>query len=197
MRRLNLCIDIDGTVTEAYDWITRVNNYFNTKITAKDVKVYEIHEVLEVDQKAYDQFYTLYGEMLHDEVRIRQGAKEVLNKLYRNHDIHFVTAREERMRNVTNHWFMKHQIPSHSLSLLGSHNKVSKAKELACDIFIEDRYENAIQLALDGFEVLLIDCYYNQGFLPSKVTRVINWFQIDAIIEKHAQKPYNHFKIAT
>ena len=50
-----------------------------------------------------------------------------------------------------------------SLSLLGSHDKVAKAYEFCCDIFIEDRYENAVQLSSHGFNVLLIDCYYNQG----------------------------------
>ncbi len=196
MKQLNLCIDIDGTITEAYDWIPRVNKYFNTKITPEDVTVYEIHRVIGVDRAAYELFYALYGEALHQECRIRKGVKKVLSNLYGQHQIHFVTAREERMKNVTYLWFAHHKIPMDSLTLLGSHNKVSTAKDLNCDIFIEDRYENAIQLAQSGFEVLLIDCNYNKGPLPSNVTRVTNWFEIENIIEVYAKQQLNNFRIA-
>lgn len=196
MKQLNLCIDIDGTVTEAYYWISRANGYFNTKITPKDVQSYEIHEVLEIPREDYNKFYTLYGEILHEEANIRQDAKEILCNWYGQHKIHFVTARDERMRNVTNKWFKYHNILMDSLSLLGSHDKVAKAEELACDIFIEDRYENALQLAIYGFDVLLIDCTYNKGPLPPKITRVTNWLQIKNIVDDRAQEQYAQFRIA-
>ncbi|MGI6297814.1 MAG: hypothetical protein ACOX1T_01175 [Saccharofermentanales bacterium] len=32
-----------------------------------------------------------------------------------------------------------------SISLLASHDKVQRAFELECDLFIEDRYENTIE----------------------------------------------------
>ncbi|CAK7079165.1 MAG: Nucleotidase [Tissierella sp.] len=100
------------------------------------------------------------------------------------------------MKNVTYLWFSHHKIPMNSLTLLGSHDKVGTAKDLSCDIFIEDRYENAIQLAESGFEVLLMDCNYNKGPLPSNVTRVTNWFEIENIIENHVEKQLNDFRIA-
>ncbi len=196
MSQLNFCIDIDGTITEAYDWIPRANQYFNTKIIPENVKVYEIHKALGVQSESYDEFYHLYGELIHDEVRIRMGVKDVLDKLYQKHKIHFVTAREEKMKNVTEKWLLHHEIPMDTLSLLGTHNKVAKAYELSCDIFIEDRYENAMQLATYGFNVLLIDCYYNQGHLNRGITRVMNWLEIDDYIEKYAQI-YQYAQIAT
>lgn len=183
MKELNLCIDIDGTVTEAYDWIPIVNRYFNTTITPNDVTVYDIYKILGVDKADYDLFYDLYGEALHLECRIRKGAKNVIDSLYQKHNIHFVSAREKRMKYVTHIWFDHYKIPMDSLTLLGSHNKVSTAKALNCDIFIEDRYENAIQLAQSGFEVLLVDCNYNKGPLLHNITRVSDWFEIRNIIE--------------
>ena len=196
MKHLNLCIDIDGTITEAYDWIPMVNTYFNTKITPEDVTVYEIHQVLGIDRSSYDLFYALYGETLHLEAKARKGVKEVLDNLYKNHQIHFVTAREERMKTVSLMWLSYYNIPMDSLTLLGSHNKVKTAKDLNCDIFIEDRYENAIQLSESGFQVLLIDCNYNKGPIPERVTRVNNWFEIENIIKNHTEKSFNDFRIA-
>ncbi|ABR47362.1 conserved hypothetical protein [Alkaliphilus metalliredigens QYMF] len=197
MKRLSLCIDIDGTITEAYDWIPRANDCFNTKITPKEVKVYDIHEVLGVEMEAYYKFYDLYKETFCEEARARLGVKKVLDKLYEKHQIHFVTAREEKLKNITEKWLFHHEIPFDTLSLLGTHNKVVKAQELACDIFIEDRYENAVQLTSYGFNVLLIDCYYNQGPLSTGMTRVRNWMEIKNFIESYEQKTYQYAKIAT
>ncbi|MFT9498194.1 hypothetical protein [Anaerosolibacter sp.] len=69
--------------------------------------------------------------------------------------------------------------------MLGSHYKVNQAKELGCDIFIEDRYENAIQLALAGFEVLLMDCNYNRLPLIPGITRVYDWKEVYKVIEEY------------
>lgn len=184
MKKLNLCIDIDGTMTDAYYWLKRANGYFGTNASPDDVIHYEIHKVLGIEEHAHQRFYDLVGELLHWEAEIRPGAQAIVNRLYKQHHIHFVTAREEKMRKVSLDWFAKYRIPMDSISLLGSHNKVEKADELQCDLFIEDRYDNAIQLAQAGFDVLLIDCNYNQGNLPINVTRVKNWHQIEKIVNE-------------
>jgi hypothetical protein len=72
--------------------------------------------------------------------------------------------------------------------MLGSHYKVERAKQLECDIFIEDRYENAIQLALEGFQVLLVDCSYNRLPLLPGITRVRDWIEIYEEIETIYEK---------
>lgn len=182
MKKLSLCIDIDGTVTEPYYWIERANEYFNTSIKPKDVKCYEVHKVLGIKDEEYIDFYEKYGELLHKEAKTRRGATQVINRLYNNHLIHFVTAREAKMKEISSEWLNKHNIPMDTISLLGSHNKVNKAIELNCDIFIEDRYENAIQLSEAGFEVMLIDCNYNKGILHNNIHRVKNWYQIEQFI---------------
>lgn len=187
MNQLNICIDIDGTMTEPYDWIPMANDYFNTRVTPEQVRVYEIYDILGVQIESYNEFYRLFGELMHDEVRIRIGVKDVIDTLHENHRIHIVSAREEKMKNVTEKWLLRYEIPRDTLSLLGIHNKVSKAQELCCDIFIEDRYENAVELASVGFKVLLIDCNYNQSYCYSGITRVANWLEIENYIKEYVQ----------
>lgn len=196
MEKLNICIDIDGTVTEPYYWLTLANKYFNTNVKPKDITVYEIEGILGITQEAYDRFYDLYGETMHRESAVRPGVKEVISKLHDYHNIHFVTARHERMRNVSLEWMSRHRIPMDSISFLGSHNKINRARELSSDIFIEDRYENAISLSRAGFDVLLIDCSYNKGILPANVKRVGNWSQIFKIISNSPQQLDNLYKPA-
>lgn len=191
MERFNICIDIDGTVTEPYYWLSKANEYFDTCIKPKEVTIYEIHELLGIERNEYDEFYRRYGKSLHIESKIRYGAKEVINRLYGRHNIHFVTAREEEMRIITLEWLKRHYIPMDSITLTGSNNKVNQATTLKANIFIEDRYENAIQLSKAGFDVLLMDCTYNKGILPFNVVRVNNWYQIERIVEERSMQYFN------
>lgn len=183
MKSLNLCVDIDGTVTEPHYWLNRANRFFKTQVEPKDVRSYDIHEVLGVKRSAYDEFYSLFGKLVHKEARARMGAAEVLNKLYMRHRIHFVTAREERMKDVSMEWLSRHNFPMDTIALLGTCDKVGQARDLKCDLFIEDSLENARMLSEAGFHVLLIDCSYNKGALPFNTVRVNNWFQIEKIVE--------------
>ncbi|WP_296561039.1 hypothetical protein [uncultured Acetobacterium sp.] len=177
-------------MTEAYDWLPRANKYFNTQIIPEMVTAYDEYLNLGVEQEAYAEFYRLFGEIIYAESHIRSGVKDVLTALYTNHKLHFVTAREPEMKAVTEKWLSHYHIPISTLSLLGSHDKVAKAHEYCCDIFIEDRYENAVQLSSHGFNVLLIDCYYNQGPLFPGITRVNDWIEIDQYIENYIQTNY-------
>lgn len=196
MQKLNLCVDIDGTVTEPYYWLERANRYFGKEVKSEEVAVYECHKALGVGEDDFSEFYDLYGKLLHSESEARFGASEIIKKLYDRHFIHFVTAREEKMRDVSIEWLNRHQMPMDSISLLGSHYKIEKAKELKSDLFIEDCYNNAVQLAQAGLDVLLIDCAYNKGPLPPNVIRVNNWFEILKITELRSQREYLDFKLA-
>lgn len=182
MKNLNICVDIDGTVTEPYYWLSLANEYFNKNLKEEDIHVYMIHEAMGIELKDYEKFYEIYGEKIHYEAKIRIGVEEVLNKLYISNNIHFVTARDLSKERVSKLWLDKYNINRDSLTLLGSHDKVSTARELKCDLFIEDRYENAIELAAAGFPVILINTGYNQGPTPYNIYRVDNWSQISEII---------------
>ncbi len=186
MRGLSICIDIDGTVTEPHYWLRRANEHFGRNVKPQEVTCYEAHQALGIPEENYATFYHACGEQLHAESQIREGVQPVLTELFRNHSLHFVTARDEKMRDVSVEWLARHGIPLHSISLLGHPNKVQKARDLQSDFFLEDSLDNAVQLASAGFRVLLVDCSYNQADLPPNVTRVKDWYEIERIINQHA-----------
>lgn len=181
--KLNICVDIDGTITEPYYWLDAANKYFEASIKPYQVTTYDIHEVLGVTREDYNEFYNLHAEKLHSGAEIRENAEIVLWKLSQQHNVFYVTAREQWVRKTTENWFRRNDLPMAELHMLGSHYKVERAKELECNIFIEDRYENALQLALEGFEVLLIDCSYNREPLIPGITRVTDWLDIYSEIQ--------------
>ncbi|KDR96252.1 hypothetical protein SAMN02745945_01983 [Peptoclostridium litorale DSM 5388] len=186
--KINLCIDIDGTVTEPYYWLERANSHFGCDIKPCDVTSYEIHKVIGVSDKEYVEFYNQCCHELHMESEIREHSKDIISRLSSFCSVNYVTARQKSLELTTENWLKKHDIMLGSLHLLGSHYKVEKARELDCDIFIEDRYENAVEISNAGFDVLLINCEYNKGPLPENAKRVYDWHQIEIEINRYAQK---------
>ncbi|MBL4930373.1 5' nucleotidase, NT5C type [Clostridium paridis] len=184
MVNLNICIDIDGTITDAYYWLDFCNEYFNTNITKEQVTEYSIHNVLGIEEESYNEFYNKNKFILHEDQPLRENVQEILAKLSEDNSIYFVTARDKSLSMLTHRYLRKNNIPYNDLFVLGSHYKVDKAKDLNCDIFIEDNYENAIQLSTAGFKVLLLDTNYNRHTLNENITRVHNWNEIYEIIEK-------------
>ena len=189
MKKLNICIDIDGTITDAYYWLEPCNQYFNKKVTINEVTEYAIHNVMKITEQDYEAFYSSNKFKLHANPTLRQGAKSVINTLNKVHNIHFVTAREEELEAISYMYLKRHGIRYDSLHVIGSPNKTSYAKQLDCDLFIEDSLSNALQLAQEGFDVLLIDTNYNQN-MPlcdkGSITRVYTWKEIHALIQHYA-----------
>lgn len=184
MKNLNICIDIDGTITDPYYWISYANEYFNLSITKDQVTEYEIHKVLNIEENAYLKFYEELKVEIHSKQPLRNDVKEVLDILQKYNNLYFVTAREKSLELLTFSYLLNKEIPFDEVFLLGTHNKVPKAKELDCDIFIEDNYDNALQLSKNGFKVILIDTNYNRYPLNSNITRVDNWNEILQIINE-------------
>ncbi len=191
MSNMQICVDIDGTVTDPYYWLSDANRYFKQQLTYKDVIHYDFGKVLNVDRCDYNEFYYKFGETIHFKSEVSAGAKEVLDRLSYGHKIHFVTARERAMEQVSLDWLKKQKLPWASISLLGHSHKVETAINLNCDFFIEDSLNNALELSVSGFQVLLLDCNYNKAVLPKNIKRVSNWYQIENILrfskENHLQ----------
>ncbi len=177
-----LCIDIDGTITEPFYYLERANDYFGICLMPEDMRHYDVDLNYGVPRQAYLDFYKFFGERIHYEAASRKGAAFELNRLAEFHEIHYVTAKAPEMFSVSKAWLQLNGFPQGQIHCIGSHYKVEKARELSCDVFVEDRKENAIELSKEGFQVFLMDCPYNQGIFPN-VCRVFKWSEITFALE--------------
>jgi len=184
MKNLNICIDIDGTITDPYYWLKITNKYFNKNITEEQITKYYIHEVMDIKQSEYEEFYEKNKVRIHSEQKLRDDVQITIKKLSLMHNIFFVTAREKSLTMLTHSYLRNNKIPYDDLFVLGSHYKVDKARELECNVFIEDNYDNAMQLSKAGFKILLLDTNYNRKPLNENIVRVNNWKEIYTIIDK-------------
>lgn len=183
MSKLNICIDIDGTITSPYHFIPYLNELYNKNITEIECNTHDWETLYGIDMNTmlvefHENYLHSYGE-----AKIVDYAKEIIDKLRENHNLYFVTARNEKLGDITTNWLYKNGFAEIEVYLLGSDYKIKKAKELECHIFIEDNPSNAVQLANEGMKVLLIDTNYNQGIEHNNITRVNNWIDIDKFID--------------
>lgn len=188
MKSLNICVDIDGTITDPYYWLDYANDYFNVNFKEEDVTDYSIAKVLNIEAEEYSKFYEDKKFEMHAKEKLRIDALDELELLYKSNNIYFVTARDKSLELLTKIYLNQYDIPFDDLYVLGTPDKVSTAQKLSCDVFIEDSYSNAVSLSSNGFKVLLLDTNYNKLPLNDNITRVYDWRQISQIIYKLSEK---------
>lgn len=184
MKQLNICIDIDGTITDPYYFLEPLNKYFSKNITKEQVTQYSLPKVFGISEEEFWEFYEKNKYEVHSSQKLRKHVKTYLDKLKDDNNLYFITARDKSVEVVTLAYLKSHNLPYNEIYLLGSHYKVEKARELNCSVFIEDSYENAEALALNGFKVILLDTYYNRKPLRDNIIRVENWQEVYNIIDE-------------
>ena len=118
----------------------------------------------------------------YEEAEIIDEAKQIIKDLNEKNNLYFVTARGNELQDITIKWLEKNGLSSIEIYMLGSDYKIDKAKELKCDIFIEDNPLNALQLAQGGVRVFLLETNYNKDTKHDNITKVKDWEHIKRLI---------------
>lgn len=160
----NICIDIDGTITDPYFFVPYLN-----KITGIDLKIEDYISndwtitygpEFEEEYKNFDKNYS----NLYLEADLLPNSKGVIHMIEKVANVYFVTARDKEIENITKKWLTKNNLDNIELySLNGNGGKVSMAKKLNCDVFIEDDPQNLENLFMSGCEVIIMDTNYNRN----------------------------------
>ena len=185
---LTICVDIDGTLTKPHGWLTYTAEVFNKTITPDMYQTCYTAKALGIKSEEYATFYLANGRTFYyDLCTMRPHADRVMKVLDENHRVHIVTSREKQFGAITQQLLTDHEIPG-TLHMLESFDKVTPAKVIGCQLFIEDNIEIASALAEAGFPVLLMDCAYNRRALHQLIRRVSDWEEIESIIHSMSQE---------
>jgi uncharacterized protein len=185
MKKRTLGFDIDGTITCPAAIVPFINEAFQLQLSLADLTDYDLLKVVNVPEKEFTNWYEQKEADIFTMSPLAMGAKEVLLEWGKHHELIFISARGENVLEVTKEWFINHGIGYDHLELIGSHEKVEAAKKYGVEIFFEDKYENAIEIAKKcHIPVLLFDTPYNQGSLPNEVKRVFSWKEANNWVEK-------------
>jgi hypothetical protein len=180
--KYNIGIDIDGVLTDEGDrdnniWLQKMNEFFNRKITLKE-HTYDLRKAFGLTDQELNDFLEIKLPEVYANVGAAPGAKETLEELNQaGHKLILITARNEIFRDLTENWLEKHQIPYHELH----HNddKAPLAVKKDIFLFIDDRKENAAEIAAENIPVILVNKYHNLNFQSSNnILKADNWNEI-------------------
>ncbi len=141
----------------------------------------------------------LYGGPFFSQLECYAECGDALARLAgAGHTLHFITARSERRRAVTEEWLERNGLLRHAtgvhLRTLGdfvprsydasgsASYKVAKALELRLDAFCEDDPVVTRELAEAGVRVFLFDRPWNADASHERITRVAGWDDVVEVV---------------
>ncbi|MFP4199320.1 MAG: 5' nucleotidase, NT5C type [Halanaerobium sp.] len=198
--KYNFGIDIDGVLTdEGPDhnsiWQQKMNEFFEREITLKEY-TYDLRKAFALNDQELNEFIQENIEEIYSSVKAVDKAKKILSELYeQGHRLILITARSEEHREITENWLKENGIPYHELH--HEDQKAPLAAEKNISLFIDDRKENALEIAAENIPVILISKYHNYDFKGNEqITKVKNWDEIKEKIELFFSKNTHTSKLS-
>ncbi|WYP27958.1 hypothetical protein NSQ54_07680 [Alkalihalobacillus sp. FSL W8-0930] len=188
LNTIRIGLDIDGTVTDPAAFVPALNQSFGKNLTLDDLTSYDLTGVLGITRDEFTTWMKTNEATIYANVKMAEHAKVVLEKWQQSFELYYVTARGSYLEEVTRAWFESNSVPNHHIELLGQHNKIDSVTEHQLDLFLEDKHDNAVDIATHcGIPVLLLDTPYNQGHDPEGVIRVKDWLSAEHWVENWIQ----------
>ncbi len=195
---MRIGIDLDDTVAEcAVPYVREFAREFGLDLPVEGVGWHTLSEVETVPQAEKDRFrIALYDGPFFEQLEPYADCPATLERMVRaGHELHFITARAERRRVVTETWLRRKGLMEHAravhLKPMGdfvpdaprgrydanssARFKVRLARALALDVFCEDDATIARALAGAGTRVWLFDQPWNRDVDGERIERVGGW----------------------
>ena len=186
MNKKRFGIDIDGTITRPDTILPYINKDFKTELTLEDIKEYNIRKFVGVDEQTMYQWFRSNEENIYRNSPLTDDSKQILNTWAEQFaELFYISARNASLMDITEEWFIHHQLTYSHLELIGSHNKIETIKKHNIELFFEDKNDNAIQI-VEGcnIPVVLFNTPYNQGVTPNGIVRVDSWAEADEWVRR-------------
>lgn len=178
---MNIGIDIDGTLTEPYDFIPVFNKILNKHVTEDDfINNYDINKIYGITDDDWENITNDEGKTIKDlfleTCRMRKDAPFVIQTLQGDHNCMCITARNRsECQEITRKFLTDNNLSWLKVRYLNSHDKLEAAKQYNIDIMIEDNPEVINELAKNGITVIAIGCNWNKNTKGENIYRVETW----------------------
>lgn len=188
-------IDIDDTIaktSEAIDLYAKeyTENILKRDFTLNMVDIYDpmwAKHVYSWSIEEDNRFWNLYYEKITKNIKPKEDAIEIINKLYKNNKIIIISARWDRksgiINKITEEWLKNYNIYYDSL-YMNHQDKRNIAKDNKIDLLIDDSIKTCIEIESIGIKTFLMNSRINEHIDAGKITRVNSWFEIYEKIEK-------------
>jgi uncharacterized protein len=191
---MKIGIDVDDVLAAFLEsFLLFYNTKHNTSYRTQQFRSYQLWETLGGTRAdAIVAVHEFYSSPYFASIAPVDGAKDAIDILRQQHELHVVTSRQELVRLRTESWLSTH-FPNAFQTCTFTNSYTDKGKEvrksqvcdqLQLDLMIEDNNAYAIDCVSDKRRVILLDKPWNQGATPQQVIRMSSWKDIEQFIAK-------------
>ena len=186
-------IDMDDTICSTNELIIEVADQYDKEVLGgsgvKDINAYEFTEMMGWPKEMKGQFFADRLEYIMSHSPIKEGAKEVINRLHdEGNKIVIISFRKDKYLKdpykLTIDWLNENGI-KYDKVFVNTGTKEDECLENNVKLFIDDKESHCEDVKNVGVDVLLFTNAYNHD--ESRFDRVDNWYQV----EKYIKEKYN------
>jgi uncharacterized HAD superfamily protein len=200
-------VDVDDVLTDsAGTYLRIVAREFGKIATLADMVTFDLKHSFDLSDKEYAHLV----EVAHrpEEILGMSPSPGALETLVRwkeaGHQIHIVTGRPTYTLETSQQWLRDHDVAYDSFTIVDKYQRshmdptiarpLSELKKMSFALAVEDSGAMAAYLAEElGTPVALVDRPWNQtAVVNGKITRCLDWDQIEATLEALSVKPNPH-----
>jgi len=182
---MNIYVDIDNIVA---DFERAFRRYINKKkgrcLKQSDISEFDFFKCFGISKEEeaaiHQEFIRRDG---YRKLKAIKGSIKGIRKLKSIGDVFLITARPEALRKITLEWLDHKGIRIGEDHVIFSKNKADDRHDI--DVIIEDKWEDSIDLAGKGYEVILLDYPWNRKraangniLLQSNIRRAYSWKEL-------------------
>ena len=192
--------DIDGVLTDEMAdgkniWQQEIEAYFpGIQLLEPD---FAFTAAFGLSLEEVDQFMEEKASEVFRKVKPQQGSRELIRYLLdTGFTVHLITARFPRYEEVTREWLAHHGFKPSALWF--TEDKGPLCRELGVELFVDDYWENCLDVRAHGVTALLMSAPHNLGCPEEKgIYRVDNWDEIRAhVLEYYGLGSWESGKIS-
>ncbi|MFC1971260.1 hypothetical protein ACFLV0_04980 [Chloroflexota bacterium] len=179
---LSIGIDIDGVIADLVSAMLPIlSETCGYAVTHADITEYDIGVALNIQGHMVHIWKAVFNDAFLIKVPMIQGALDGLNRISK-HKIVLITGRPQETRVVTENWLGKNNVKYDRL-IFSRQGKDIYSEEI--DLFVEDQYKEACNMASAGIMTILLDQPWNKRIVKSNnIKRVSNWEEITKTIRQ-------------
>ena len=186
-------IDMDDTICSTNERIIVEADKYDKEVLGgtgiKDINAYEFTEMMGWPKDMKGQFFADRLEHIMGTAKIKDSAKEVINKLHEEGcKIIIISFRKDKYIKdpyaLTKNWLDDHGVHYDKI-YVNTGSKVDECIDNDVDLFIDDKESHCEDVNREGIDVLLFTNAYNHD--EKRFDRVDNWYEV----EKYIKEKYN------
>lgn len=200
MNKTVIAVDFDDVVGDFNRAFLQYHNQvYGTAVRYEDITDFSACNIFGAKEQDFFERLRAFCNEQHESVQPVAGAVAALQRLHKRYALHVVTSRcESSMRHATEHW-LNRWVPDVFSDVHYTNGPVSvkheaqhKLKSSVCHaigaaVLIDDALHHAEDAAKANIPVLLPDRPWNQGALPTGVSRLHSWESVVNWIEAKTQ----------